>query len=83
MKHLDIKVYGKVQGVFFRASAKEKASELRLNGYVKNDSDGSLNIEIEGEDAEVDKFKKWCEEGPPSAKVDRIDASIGPIRGYK
>ena len=48
MKHLSIHVSGKVQGVFFRASAKGKAEELNIKGNVRNNADGSVSIEVEG-----------------------------------
>ncbi len=83
MKHLDIKIYGNVQGVFFRRTAQEKARALGLGGYAKNQSDGSILIEIEGEDADVETFKVWCQEGPPSATVESTTVSVGPIRSYK
>ena len=50
MKHLSIHVSGKVQGVFFRASTKEKAEEFNIKGNVRNNADGSVSIEAEGEE---------------------------------
>ena len=48
MKHLEIKIFGKVQGVFFRSSARQKAGELGLSGFAENLADGSVEIEAEG-----------------------------------
>ena len=67
-----IKVSGKVQGVFFRASTKEKARELGINGWVRNEPDGFVLIEAEGDEIAMEEFSQWCTEGPTSARVDGI-----------
>ncbi|HEB62743.1 MAG TPA: acylphosphatase [Bacteroidetes bacterium] len=72
MKHLKIKVTGKVQGVWFRASTKDKADELGLHGYVKNEPDGSVFIEVSGDEDLIEKFLKWVKEGPELARVDDL-----------
>lgn len=64
-----IRVQGKVQGVFFRASTKEKADELGVKGWVRNESDGSVLIEAEGEEELVKAFEEWCWEGSSGARV--------------
>ncbi len=69
-----IQVFGKVQGVFFRASTKEKAERLELTGWVKNESDGSVLIEVTGEQENVDELEKWCSTGPMYAKVNRVES---------
>lgn len=71
-KSISIKVAGKVQGVFFRKYTKEKAKSLMLTGFVRNESDGSVYIEVTGEQAMVEEFTEWCRHGPPSAKVDNV-----------
>lgn len=81
--HKNIKVYGKVQGVFFRASTQQIASQLNISGTVKNDADNSVSIEAEGEGQAVEKFIEWCKKGPPAAKVTKTDISEGQITGYK
>lgn len=53
-------IEGKVQGVFFRASAKEQADKLGLNGWVRNLSDGSVEIQVEGEKETLKRFLEWC-----------------------
>ncbi|MBU0457905.1 acylphosphatase [Patescibacteria group bacterium] len=65
-----IKIMGKVQGVFFRAHAQEKANELGVNGWVKNCSDGSVEIHVEGLDFAVKEFVEWSEHGPETAVVE-------------
>lgn len=78
MKQLNIKIFGKVQGVFFRASTKTKAKELGIKGFVRNESDGSVFVSCEGEDSVLETFVNWLKTGPPQAKVDKleIDESI-------
>lgn len=73
--NLSIKIYGKVQGVFFRASTKEYADSLGLFGWVKNEADGTVTIEAEGEQEKLEEFCKWVEQGPRGSVVDRIDAN--------
>lgn len=72
-KHYKIRVHGRVQGVFFRASTQEKAHEVGVKGYVKNEPDGTVYIEAEGPPESLDRFVEWCHEGPPAAKVDKVD----------
>lgn len=64
-----INVIGKVQGVFFRVSAKEKADELGVLGTVKNEKDGSVFIEAEGNEENLNRFIEWCKKGPSKAVV--------------
>ncbi len=72
MKHLSITIYGRVQGVFFRLSAKEKAEELGIQGWIKNNSDGTVSIEAEGKQKVLDAFVAWCHNGPSSSNVESI-----------
>ena len=72
MKHIKIKVIGKVQGVWFRASTKDKADELGLHGYVKNEPDGSVFIEVSGAEKLIEDFLKWVKKGPELARVDEL-----------
>jgi acylphosphatase len=69
---LSILVTGKVQGVFYRASARDKANELGLTGFAQNKEDGGVYIEAEGSEEGLQKFEKWCWQGPPKAKVVRV-----------
>lgn len=83
MKYLKkIKISGKVQGVFFRASAKKKAEELGIHGIVKNESDGTVFAEAEGETEALDDFISWCHQGPPGARVDTVEVWDGEIKNY-
>ena len=74
-KKINLKIYGRVQGVFFRSSAQSKAKKLNLVGYVKNKDDGSVEIVAEGKQENLKEFLKWCYNGPIMAKVEKIDKS--------
>ncbi len=73
MKHLNIRVTGRVQGVFFRASTREKAQSLGISGYVENRRDGSVFISAEGQEEALQKLVEWCHEGPPRASVTKVE----------
>ncbi|CAD5276259.1 MULTISPECIES: acylphosphatase [Imperialibacter] len=68
-----IRVVGKVQGVFYRASTKTVADELGVKGWVKNELDGSVLIEAEGTKDKLIDLMAWCKKGPLHAKVDSIE----------
>lgn len=79
-----IKIFGLVQGVFFRHSAKQIADSFNLNGFAKNEPDGSVYIETEGEQEILEKFIEWCQKGPPSAKVENIKFEFSQVlKNYK
>jgi acylphosphatase len=82
-KSFSIRVSGKVQGVFFRASTKEKADELNIQGVVKNESDGSVSIEAEGEEDNLQVFIAWCKQGPQRAQVNQCESTEREFRNYK
>jgi acylphosphatase len=77
--HLIVK--GRVQGVFFRASARRKAEELRLTGWVRNNPDGTVEAVVEGNIDMVEKFVNWCREGPPNARVAAVEVSRAEATG--
>ena len=64
---------GVVQGVAFRQSTVDEARRLGLAGSVRNLSDGSVEAEAEGSRAQVEALVRWCQRGPPSAQVERVD----------
>ncbi|MEM1940968.1 MAG: acylphosphatase [Candidatus Caldarchaeum sp.] len=68
-----LRVYGKVQGVFYRASMKEVADRLGVDGYVRNMDDGSVEAVVAGEEETVRKILEWCRRGPPLASVTRVE----------
>lgn len=73
MSRAHVYVSGKVQGVYFRASTKDKAHMLGIKGWVKNCMDGGVEAVFEGEKGAVDKIVSWCKKGPPGALVEKID----------
>ena len=70
--HLIIK--GKVQGVFFRATAKEVADEIGVTGWIKNTEDGNVEAMVRGSDVQLQKFIAWCKVGPRKAVVTHVKA---------
>lgn len=75
VKRALIRVHGRVQGVFFRHSACEKARELNITGFVRNEEDGAVYIEAEGEEDALEQFIAWCRSGPKLAKVEKTEVS--------
>lgn len=67
-----IRCFGKVQGVFFRASTKSVAENLGLKGWVKNENDGTVLIHAEGDETKLEELYKWCKEGPEFASVKEV-----------
>ena len=82
LKHYNIRVVGNVQGVFFRASTVDKAKSLGLHGFVRNESDGSVYIEAEGREADVQQLIDWARSGPPRANVFSCDVAEDELRHY-
>jgi acylphosphatase len=66
-------IYGEVQGVFFRRTAKSKAEELGIRGWVRNRPDGGVETVAQGSKSAVEKFIAWCKKGPPFAKVEKVE----------
>ena len=71
-KTLHLLIEGKVQGVFYRASARKKAEELKITGWVKNTKEGNVEIVCQAGEAVLQQFINWCKQGPPGAKVEHI-----------
>jgi len=67
-----ILISGRVQGVWYRASTKNKAEQLGIKGWVKNTTNGEVEAVFQGEEKLVEKMITWCYQGPPLAKVDKI-----------
>ncbi|WP_316802100.1 acylphosphatase [Pedobacter nototheniae] len=83
VKHINIIVSGKVQGVFFRASTKAVADQMGIKGFVKNEKDGSVYIEAEAEPFILDAFIDWCKEGPDKSKVENIEVTDEEFKDYR
>jgi acylphosphatase len=78
-----VRVYGRVQGVSFRASARAEARRLGLTGFARNEADGAVAIEVEGEEPALDRFVAWCRVGPPAADVERVEAQPTAVQGHE
>ena len=73
-KRMGLKIYGKVQGVFFRDSSRRKAKELNLFGWVENAPDGTVQIVAEGEEKNLKELIEWCRAGGSEyARVDKVN----------
>ena len=68
--HLWIK--GRVQGVFYRASAQREAHKLGITGWIRNLDDGRVELVAEGDEAALQALYDWCQAGPPAARVDDV-----------
>ena len=68
-------VSGRVQGVFFRASTRERALALGLSGHAVNLPDGRVEVVAGGDAEALEKLAAWLRDGPPMAKVDRVERS--------
>jgi acylphosphatase len=68
-----LRIYGRVQGVFFRESMRQRAEELEVTGWVRNCSDGSVEAVAQGHAFAVGRLVEWAQRGPAAAKVDRVD----------
>jgi acylphosphatase len=73
LRHLQARIYGRVQGVFFRTATLEKALDLEIKGLVRNEPDGSVYIEAEADEKKLNEFLNWCQQGPGPASVSKID----------
>lgn len=82
MQHYNITISGRVQGVFFRTSAREQAAWLGINGFVQNRADGAVYIEAEGEEEAVKKLIAWCSRGPTHARVTDLKVVEGALQGF-
>lgn len=74
-------ISGKVQGVFYRANARDEARRLGLAGWVKNLPDGRVEAVVEGEEEQVKKLIDWCHQGPPGAVVRDVEVGWEGWRG--
>jgi acylphosphatase len=74
-------VSGKVQGVFYRASTRERAMDLELSGRATNLPDGRVEVVAEGDAVALDALAAWLHEGPPAARVESVsrEAWNGPV----
>lgn len=78
----DIRVTGKVQGVFYRASTQEKSKELNVTGWCKNLDNGDVQIHAEGKQVDLQALLLWCKLGPPKAVVDSVNYTEVQLEHY-
>lgn len=81
-KRYRITVSGKVQGVYFRASTKEVADHMELTGFCRNEPNGDVYIEAEGEEHELKELVAWCHDGPRAAQVEAVKTEEVAPEGY-
>ena len=81
-KTISITVSGKVQGVFYRQSTKEKARELGLTGEVRNLPDGNVLVIATGTDEQLNILADWCKKGPPRAIVTGVEIADLPFQTF-
>ena len=74
-------VHGRVQGVFFRDSTRQRAREAGVAGWVANRPDGTVEAVLEGEPDAVERLVDFCRKGPPHAAVEKVDARAEPPEG--
>lgn len=78
-----LRVRGRVQGVFFRASTRDRAREAGAAGWVRNCPDGTVEIWLEGSDEAVERVEEWVRDGGPrSARVEQVEAEERGAEGF-
>jgi acylphosphatase len=75
-------VHGRVQGVYFRAATRQQAHGLGLTGWVRNCSDGTVEVLAEGEQTSLQHLVEWCHHGPPGARVTRLEVHWDEPAGH-
>jgi len=83
MKTISITISGKVQGVFYRQSTRERAVELGVTGEVRNLPDGNVLIIATGTEEQLQSLAEWCRSGPPKARVSGIEVNDLPARSFE
>ena len=83
MKTIRLIIKGKVQGVFFRVTAKEIADELGVKGWVRNLPDRNVEITATAPENILQKFIDWCKQGPSKARVENIEVNELVLEEFK
>jgi len=86
MKTVRLIIKGKVQGVFYRATAKDVADLLGIKGWVRNLPDNNVEITATATDELLQKFIAWCKQGPPRARVNEViveELNPEEFKGFK
>jgi acylphosphatase len=74
-------ISGRVQGVWYRASTRQKANQLDVTGYARNLPDGRVEVLMCGNPGQLDKLKDWCWQGPSAAQVTDIQCEVMDVPG--
>ena len=82
MKTVHLEISGKVQGVFFRASAQEIAKLHKISGWIRNTQDKKVEALITGADEDVQKFIEWCKQGPDKAIVEDVSITNKALQRF-
>lgn len=87
MKRLEATIYGRVQGVSFRYYTQRQAEQLNVTGWVANQRDGTVRVVAEGTEEGIAQLQQFLQDGPPGARVDKVEASwaeaTGEFRGFQ
>ncbi|HEY6505427.1 MAG TPA: acylphosphatase [Chitinophagaceae bacterium] len=83
LKTVSIIVTGKVQGVFYRQSTREKATASGITGEIKNMPDDTVHIVATGSPEQIEQFIEWCRQGPPKAKVTNVFIAVLPLQSFE
>jgi acylphosphatase len=83
MRHYNITVKGKVQGVSYRFCTHIEALKLGLTGYVKNLHNGNVFIEAEGSEEQINKLIDWCYVGSPLSKVSEVQVEENEVKEFR
>jgi acylphosphatase len=75
MPTVHLLIQGKVQGVFYRASARDVAEELKLTGWVRNTKEGHVEALVTGNNEKLQRFINWCKKGPSDAVVTEVQVT--------
>jgi len=82
-RRVTIRVEGLVQGVNYRQAARREAERFGVSGFARNERDGSVTVEAEGDAGAIAQFIEWSRHGPAPAHVTHIDIKDGPLVGYE
>lgn len=82
MRTVRLRIKGKVQGVYFRVSARQRAELLQLTGWVRN-TEKDVEAVVSGDDQMVESFVSWAQKGPERAIVERVDVKEEPFRTFE
>lgn len=81
MKRVELKIIGRVPGVFFRQTTKKEAEKLGVFGWARNEADGSVKIVVEGEKTALERLIAWAENDTELAKVEKVEVECKKATG--